>query len=86
MDEVVLPFEWHSFCIAINIGKKEAKVFHDGHIQAIQNRGDLFALHLHYDQVTFDINNPNLLLSAQALTVDDKCPSRSISRQYRQGG
>ena len=41
MDEVVLPFEWHSFCIAINIGKKEAKVFHNGHIQAIQKFEEL---------------------------------------------
>ena len=36
MDEIVLPFEWHSFCISININKKKAKVIHNGHIQAIQ--------------------------------------------------
>ena len=40
MDEVVLPFEWHSFCISINIGEKEARVFHNGHIQAIQSLED----------------------------------------------
>ena len=36
MDEVVLPFEWHSFCISVNIIQKQAKVIHNGHIQAIQ--------------------------------------------------
>ena len=36
MEEVVLPFEWHSFCISINTGLKQAAVFHNGHIQAIQ--------------------------------------------------
>ena len=36
MDEVILPFEWHSFCISINIGKKRATVVHNGKIQAIQ--------------------------------------------------
>ena len=41
MDEVVLPFDWHSFCIAINVGLKEATVFHNGHIQAIQPFGTL---------------------------------------------
>ena len=41
MDEVVNPFEWHSFCISINIAKKEAKVFHNGHIQAIQKFEEL---------------------------------------------
>ena len=41
MDEVVLPFEWHSFCISINIGLKQATVFHNGHIQAIQNFKEL---------------------------------------------
>ena len=33
---MVLPFDWHSFCISINVGLKEATVFHNGHIQAIQ--------------------------------------------------
>ena len=42
MDEVVRPFEWYSFCISINIGEKEAKVFHNnGHIQAIQKFEEL---------------------------------------------
>ena len=41
MDQIVLPFEWHSFCISINIAKKEAKLFHNGHIQAIQTFEDL---------------------------------------------
>ena len=36
MKEVVLPFEWHSFCISINVGLKEADVLHNGNIQAIQ--------------------------------------------------
>ena len=36
MLEVVLPFEWHSFCISIDIDRKQAALFHNGHIQAIQ--------------------------------------------------
>ena len=36
MQEVVLPFEWHSFCISINIAIKKVAVFHNGHIQAVQ--------------------------------------------------
>ena len=41
MDEIVLPFVWHSFCISIDIDKKEAKLFHNGNIQAIQSFEDL---------------------------------------------
>ena len=41
MDEVILPFEWHSFCISINVKKKEATVVHNGHIQVIQVFGEL---------------------------------------------
>ena len=41
MDEVILPFEWHSFCISIDVGLKQATVFHNGHIQAIQFFGEL---------------------------------------------
>ena len=41
MDEAVLPFEWHSFCISVNIDKKEATVFHNGHVQAIQTFEEL---------------------------------------------
>ena len=41
MDEVILPFEWHSFCISINVGAKQATVFHNGHIQVIQRFGEL---------------------------------------------
>ena len=41
MDQVVLPFEWHSFCISIDIGRKQAALFHNGHIQAIQLFDDI---------------------------------------------
>ena len=41
MDEIVMPFEWHSFCISIHIGLNEATVAHNGKIQAIQIFGDL---------------------------------------------
>ena len=41
MDQIVLPFEWHSFCISINIGLKQAKLFHNGHIQLIQRLHEL---------------------------------------------
>ena len=36
MNELVLPFEWHSFCISINVRTKNATVYHNGHIQAVQ--------------------------------------------------
>ena len=36
LDETVLPFEWHSFCISIDIGLKQIGVFHNGHVQAVQ--------------------------------------------------
>ena len=36
LDEAVLPFEWHSFCISINVARKQATVVHNGHIQLIQ--------------------------------------------------
>ena len=36
MDQMILPFEWHSFCISINIEAKEATLVHNGHIQLIQ--------------------------------------------------
>ena len=36
MDQMVLPFEWHSFCISINIALKQATLVHNGHIQLIQ--------------------------------------------------
>ena len=36
MDEVIIPFEWHSFCISIDIGRKQTAVVHNGHVQAIQ--------------------------------------------------
>ena len=36
MDQMVLPFEWHSFCISINIELKQATLMHNGHIQLIQ--------------------------------------------------
>ena len=37
----MLPFEWHSFCISINVEKRRAVVFHNGHVQAIQRFKDL---------------------------------------------
>ena len=36
METIVLPSEWHSFCISINVDLKKATVFHNGHIQAVQ--------------------------------------------------
>ena len=36
MNETVLPFEWHSFCISIDIARQQAVLVHNDHIQAIQ--------------------------------------------------
>ena len=36
MKEVILLFDWHSFCISINIDQRRATLVHNGHIQAIQ--------------------------------------------------
>ena len=36
MEQVVLPFEWHSFCISIDMQHKQAALVHNGHIQAVQ--------------------------------------------------
>ena len=36
MEQVILPFEWHSFCIAIDMERKQAALVHNGHIQAVQ--------------------------------------------------
>ena len=41
MDEIILPFDWHSFCVSINIGLKKATVVHNGHIQAVQEFHEL---------------------------------------------
>ena len=37
MDEIILPFEWHSFCISINPRENTMKLYHNDHIQARQN-------------------------------------------------
>lgn len=41
MDELVLPFEWNSFCISINVETKNVTVYHNGHIQAVQPFKDI---------------------------------------------
>ena len=41
MNELVLPFEWNSFCISINVETKKATVYHNGHIQAVQPFKDI---------------------------------------------
>ena len=41
MNETVLPFEWHSFCISIDIARQQAVLVHNDHIQAIQLFNDV---------------------------------------------
>ena len=41
MNETVLPFSWHSFCISIDVSRLKALVFHNGHVQAIQRFGEI---------------------------------------------
>ena len=37
MYEIILPFEWHSFCISIDLIKNNMKLYHNDHLQVIQN-------------------------------------------------
>ena len=37
MQELILPFEWHSFCISIDLMKNSMKLYHNDHLQAVQN-------------------------------------------------
>ena len=37
MKQIILPFEWHSYCISIDPGNKTMKVFHNNRIQAEQD-------------------------------------------------
>ena len=37
LKEIVLPFEWHNFCILIDFVKNQMKFYHNKNIQAIQN-------------------------------------------------
>ena len=37
MYEIVLPFEWHSFCITIDLVLSKMKLYHNDNLQAVQN-------------------------------------------------
>ena len=37
MKEIVLPFEWHSYCISIDLTDKVLRFYHNDHIQTMQN-------------------------------------------------
>ena len=37
LKEIILPFEWHSFCISIDLIKNRMKFYHNTNIQAVQN-------------------------------------------------
>ena len=37
LNEIILPFEWHSFCISFDLIKNIMKLYHNDHIQAVQN-------------------------------------------------
>jgi hypothetical protein len=37
MKEIILPFEWHSFCISIDLVQSNMKLYHNDHLQAVQN-------------------------------------------------
>ena len=41
MEELVLPFSWHSFCISIDVERLEATLVHNDHIQVIQRFGEV---------------------------------------------
>ena len=37
MDQIILPFEWHSYCMSIDPKNKTMKVFHNNRIQSNQD-------------------------------------------------
>ena len=37
MKQIILPFEWHSYCISVDLLNKMMKLYHNDHIQAVQN-------------------------------------------------
>ena len=37
MKEIILPFQWHSFCISIDLTANIMILYHNDHIQAWQN-------------------------------------------------
>ena len=36
MQEIVVPYAWHSFCILIDLVKSFMKLFHNDHVQVVQ--------------------------------------------------
>ena len=36
MQEIVVPYAWHSFCILIDLEKSLMKLFHNDHVQVVQ--------------------------------------------------
>ena len=37
LNEIILPFEWHSFCLSFDLVQNIMKLYHNDHIQAVQN-------------------------------------------------
>ena len=37
MYQIILPFEWHSFCISIDLVKSTMKLYHNDRLQVVQN-------------------------------------------------
>ena len=37
MTEIILPMEWHSFCISIDLVRNNMKLYHNDHLQVVQN-------------------------------------------------
>ena len=37
MYEIILPFEWHSVCMTIDLTKNTMKLYHNDHLQVVQN-------------------------------------------------
>ena len=37
MQEIVVPYAWHSFCILIDLKQNFVKLYHNDHIQVVQN-------------------------------------------------
>ena len=37
MQEIIVPYAWHSFCITIDLDNSNIKLFHNDHIQVVQN-------------------------------------------------
>ena len=37
MQEIIVPYAWHSFCITVDLEQRSVKLYHNDHVQVVQN-------------------------------------------------